>query len=162
MEKIAVSWHDVEGQCHSIIRDMHIDVWRPDYVIGITRGGLVPANLISQYLACPMRTLHVSLRDGGECESRPDMVEDAVTGRRILIVDDINDSGATIDWIRRDWQLLEPDAVWDTIWHQNLRLAVLIQNEGSECSMSPDYIGQRIDKRLDPRWISFPWEKWWY
>jgi hypoxanthine phosphoribosyltransferase len=80
------------------------DRWVPDYVVGITRGGLTPANLISQYLDVPMETLKVSLREGSEsCETNCWMQEDALANRNILIVDDINDSGATLNWIRDDW-----------------------------------------------------------
>ena len=53
MKKILVSWTDVEKQTQEILRQLHLDQWRPDYVVGLTRGGLTPANLISQYLGCP-------------------------------------------------------------------------------------------------------------
>jgi len=69
MEKIYHNWQDIECQTQEILRQIHADSWRPDYVVGLTRGGLVPANLISQYLGCRMETLKVSLRDGAEQES---------------------------------------------------------------------------------------------
>jgi hypoxanthine phosphoribosyltransferase len=58
----------------------------PDYVVGLTRGGLVPANLISQYLGCRMETLKVSLRDDANSESESNlwMAEDAY-GHKITI-----------------------------------------------------------------------------
>ena len=77
MKKLFLNWHDVERQTQEILRQINLDRWRPDYVVGLTRGGLVPANLISQYLECPMETLKVSLRDGSECESNLWMAEDA-------------------------------------------------------------------------------------
>ena len=52
--------------------------WKPDYVVGITRGGLIPAVMISQYLDVPMHTLSISFRDGeGGPESNLWMAEDA-------------------------------------------------------------------------------------
>ncbi len=77
MNKIYYSWQDVEHHTQEILRQIHADAWRPDYVVGLTRGGLVPANLISQYLGCRMETLKVSLRDDTECESNLWMAEDA-------------------------------------------------------------------------------------
>jgi len=54
MKKIYHTWSDIEHQTQEILRQIHLDAWRPDYVVGLTRGGLVPANLISQYLGCRM------------------------------------------------------------------------------------------------------------
>ena len=103
MKKVYVSWNDVQRQVQELVRQMWADRWVPDYVVGITRGGLTPANLISQYLNVPMHTLKVSLRDDDtDCESNLWMQGDAVDSLNILIVDDINDSGATLNWIQDD------------------------------------------------------------
>jgi len=166
MKKVYVSWSDVEHQVQEILRQMFQDQWRPDYVVGITRGGLVPANLISQYTGCKMETLHVQLRDGGESggESNLWMAEDAYNGKNILIVDDINDSGATLNWIMRDWPsgCYPEDERWvDSIWNNNVRFAVLVDNLSSNCDVGMYYTGMEIDKGEDDAWIVFPWEEWW-
>ena len=101
----------VKAWIHEIIRDMAKDEWRPDYIVGLTRGGLVPAAMLSHYLDVPMHTLKVSLRDDNSGpESNLWMAEDAygvndAEPKNILIVDDINDSGASINWIINDWKL---------------------------------------------------------
>lgn len=155
MKRIYVSWQDVESQIQEICRQMHLDAWQPDYVVGITRGGLVPANLISQYLDITMHTLKVSLRGAEpDCESNFWMQEDATRGQNILIVDDINDSGDTLNWIRDDWGC-------NTQWGLNVRVAVLYDNESSASEHTPDYSAQDINKATDPQWIVFPWEQWW-
>lgn len=156
MKKVYVSWNDVQRQVQELVRQMWQDRWVPDYVVGITRGGLTPANLISQYLDVPMETLKVSLRNGGnDCESNLWMQSDAaVDDRNILIVDDINDSGATLNWIRDDWG---PEVDWG----RNVRVAVLYDNESSDSRHTPDYAAENINKAADPQWIVFPWEEWW-
>ena len=70
MKKVYVSWNDVQRQVQELVRQMWLDRWTPDYVVGITRGGLVPANLISQYLDCRMETLQVRLRDGAKTSAK--------------------------------------------------------------------------------------------
>ena len=164
MKKVYVSWNDVQRQVQELVRQMWLDRWTPDYVVGITRGGLVPANLISQYLDCRMETLQVRLRDGAEdeCESNFWMAEDAAcNGKNILIVDDINDSGATLNWIRQDWESGIRAADWNAVWGSNVRIATLYDNESSKCITDVDYSAEVINKHNDPQWIVFPWEEWW-
>jgi xanthine phosphoribosyltransferase len=182
MKKIYISWSDAQRQVQEILRQIQQSGWQPDYVVGLTRGGLMPANLISQYLEIPMETLKVSLRDTGTCESNCWMAEDAFgyvpkdhtiienAGRsdpafkkNILIVDDINDSGATINWIRQDWQTscLPNDHSWASVWNNNVRVAVLVDNQSSNCELKIDYSAIEVNKLEDPQWIVFPWEEWW-
>lgn len=161
-----------------ILRQMHQDCWKPDYIIGLTRGGLEPANMISQYLDIPMQALNISLRDSTMGpESNLWMAEDAygyfrtddLPGcsnvyhrKNILIVDDINDSGATLQWIQNDWQsgCMPDDPAWSEVWNNNVKFAVLVNNASSEFT-NIDYAGMDIDKSRDPSWIVFPWEEWW-
>ena len=163
MKKVYVSWNDVQRQVQELIRQMWKDRWTPDYVVGITRGGLTPANLISQYLGCPMETLKVSLRDGSEQESNLWMAEDAFKGKKILIVDDINDSGATLSWIHKDWPsgCFPNDPKWQALWGDSVRVAALYDNEASDSTLDVNYAAESINKMEDPCWIVFPWEEWW-
>jgi hypoxanthine phosphoribosyltransferase len=163
MKKVYVNWSDVERQTQEIIRQMYLDEFHPDYVVGITRGGLIPANLISQYLEVPMHTLKVSLRDDDQCETNAWMAEDAFAGKKILIVDDINDSGATLNWIRQDWQgsNLPNDTAWAQIWGGNVRVAVLYDNQSSHNEIEVTYSAEQVNKFETPQWIVFPWEEWW-
>jgi len=163
LKKVYFSDKDVNGFVHSIIRQMVLDGFKPDYVVGITRGGLNPALMISHYLEIPMHTLKVSLRDDDHCETNLWMAEEAYTGKNILIVDDINDSGSTLNWVMEDWEKsvsLPIDETWDHTWNKSVKFAVLVDNENSAFGLV-DYVGMSINKFDDPSWIIFPWENWW-
>jgi hypoxanthine phosphoribosyltransferase len=168
MKKIYYTWQDVEHQTQEILRQIQASDWRPDYVVGLTRGGLVPANLISQYLGCRMETLKVSLRDDTECESNLWMAEDAFghemeRPKNILIVDDINDTGATLNYIHQDWPsgCLPDHARWSAVWGTNVRVAVLVDNESSKSEIPVTYSAVDLNKAEEDCWIVFPWETWW-
>lgn len=163
MKKLYYTWSDVESQTQEILRQITLSKWQPDYVVGLTRGGLVPANLISQYLEVPMECLKVSLRDGVDPEHNLWMAEDAYEGKNLLIVDDINDSGATLNWIKKDWEDFHPSKPnpWKKIWGDTVRVATLIDNESSKSKLDINYSAVTINKAEEDLWIVFPWEDWW-
>lgn len=162
MKKVYYSWSDVEKQTQEILRQLQRDAWMPDYVVGLARGGLVSANLISQYLEVPMECLKVSLRDDtAQPESNLWMADDAAEGKKILIVDDINDSGATLNWIKQDWQQSNHLSDWNKVWGNNVRVAVLVDNESSASELNVEYPAVSLNKAEEDLWIVFPWEDWW-
>mgnify|MGYP003351870754 CR=1 FL=1 len=102
----------------------------PDLIMGVDRGGLPISTMISHYLTLPHESVKVSLRDIQQTESLLWAPEDVVSGYKILIVDDINDSGRTLQWIKDDWQsgCLPNDERWKDVWNNNVRFAVLVHN----------------------------------
>lgn len=187
MQRRYLSYDDVKAQVLDLAQSMQQSGWKPDYVVGLTRGGLLPAVMLSHWFGVRCETLKVSLRDdGGDSESNFWMAEDAfgyittpdeefsdtstaidMTSRyesnrkKILIVDDINDSGATINWIKRDWRsgCLPDHPSWTNVWHDNVRFAVLVNNLASEAKV--DWAATEINKSEKDVWIVFPWEEWW-
>lgn len=165
MKKMILRWDDIDSDCENLARKILLGDWRPDYIVGITRGGLVPATILSHLLKVPMYTLKVTLRDGVEedCDHNCWMPEDAMGYEKeplnILIVDDINDSGATIAWIKKDWpsSCLPADDRWNSCWSNNVRFASLVDNLSS--SETVTYTAMEINKAEDDVWIVFPWEK---
>ncbi|PZU09428.1 MAG: phosphoribosyltransferase [Sphingobium sp.] len=126
------------------------DSWRPDYLIGIGRGGLVPAVYVSHRLNLPMLSVdHSSKVPGFADELLGKVAAKSAAGAKLLIMDDINDSGGTIAHVRR----LLGDHGYDA---RNLRFAVLLNNIRSRASV--DYWAQTIDRDSDKRWFVFPWE----
>ena len=177
IKKHYYSWQDVEKMCVSIVNQMYKDNWRPDYIVGITRGGNVPATIISNMTGISCEALKVSLRDdnnGHGSESNCWMSEDAfgyvykdedkITGgpleKKILIVDDINDTGATFNWIMEDWQAscLPNDPKWKKVWGNNVRFATLTDNASSNFENTVDYTCHEVNKAEEDVWLVYPWE----
>ena len=176
------SWSDVERMCLSICLQMYNDNWKPDYIVGITRGGNVPATIISNTTGIRCESLKVSLRDdAGESETNCWMSEDAFGYRsepadrdglyfnaisdpalrqNILIVDDINDTGATFNWIMNDWKTscVPKSEAWNDIFGNNVRFAVLTDNLSSDFELKVNYSCDEVNKAEDDVWLVYPWE----
>ena len=114
--------------------------FKPTHIVGITRGGLIPAVMLSHSFDLPMETLGVSFRDNKATHhTKFKPIDDA----RYLIVDDINDSGTTFK------------VVSDIFRNRRLvfATAALINKEKSDFSV--DFYGEMF---YYDDWINFPWE----
>lgn len=129
---------------------LEADIWKPDVLVGVGRGGLVPAAYLSHRTGMPMLSVDHSSGEHGFADALLEKLAEKIrAGRRILIVDDINDSGGTITYLRSAIEALidDPDA---------LRVAVLVHNVRSKARA--EYHGSVIDRATDKRWFVFPWE----
>jgi uncharacterized protein len=126
------------------------DDWQPDFIVGIGRGGLVPAVFLSHATGIALLSVdHSSKVPNFGDDLLEKLADKAKLGTRLLIVDDINDSGNTIKYLRE--KFIEKGGI-----AANLRVAVLIDNMRSIETV--DYRARSIDRKLEPRWFVFPWE----
>ena len=182
IKKHYYDWADIERACTNIVLQMYKDNWRPDYIVGITRGGNIPATILSNMLGVRGEALKVSLRDnydGEASESNCWMAEDAFgyvneeerkilktrwdlsKRKKILVVDDINDTGATFNWIKQDWEsgcLPQEDNAWASVWHNNVRFATITDNLSSDFDGKVDYSVHEVNKAEEDVWLVYPWE----
>jgi len=119
----------------------------PDVILGVNRGGLIPGVYLSHRIKRPHEVLDVRLRDH---TAKPDLdvlYKSVSQGKKILIIDDINDTGST-------FQHIADNCIFDS----NIRYTAVINNKPS--TFKVDYYGYEINKSIEDRWVVFPWEEW--
>src|SRR4051795_8659128 len=85
----------------TVAQRIEADAWRPDFLVGIGRGGLVPAAYLSHRTGIALLSVDHSSGEVGFADELLDKLAAKIkAGQRLLIVDDINDSGATIACLR--------------------------------------------------------------
>jgi xanthine phosphoribosyltransferase len=134
----------------AIARQVEEQGWQPDFLVGVGRGGLVPAAYLSHRTGITMLSVD---HNSGDAAFADELLEKLAAksreGSRILIVDDINDSGSTIAYLRNV-------LVSHGCSEPHIRVAVLVNNSSSKARV--EYAGTHIDRSQDKRWFVFPWE----
>ncbi len=130
--------------------------WTPDYIVGVVRGGAIPAVYLSHKLSVPVVMVAWSTRDKNvyNNESNCWIPEDLHSGMNVLIVDDIVDGGDTIKELLEDWY--SSTAGLGDLPVDNLRVAAMYYNTAQDVKV--DFYHRQIDRNEDPRWVVFPWE----
>ncbi|MPV38934.1 phosphoribosyltransferase [Georgenia subflava] len=162
-EREMLGWAEFGEAARELARQVVRSGWMPDLVIAVARGGLVPAGAVAYALGTKaMGTLNVEFYTG-VAETLPEPVvlpplmdTSELPGRKVLVVDDVADSGKTLalvmDLIRSKGLPADVDA--DGVAQETLavdaRSAVVYAKPRS--IIDADYVWRRTD-----RWIMFPW-----
>lgn len=115
---------------------------KPDLIVSIARGGLVPGVYLSHLLEIENRPIVWQTRDSNKREGIPR--ECLGKDKLILIVDDINDTGNTFSGILSNIDIeLWPFIVTTSLWTRHTS------------TFEVDYTNRKVDT---DDWIVFPWE----
>ena len=119
--------------------------YKPEIILAVGRGGYYPGTLIAHMLRAEIYPVRLSRRvqDQVKYDSPQWLVKppDAVQGRRVLIVDEISDSGETLAVVKTEVEKLGAGQV---------KSAVLYAHTRSQSV--PDYIGLITDALILNPW----------
>ncbi|MBU0501523.1 MAG: phosphoribosyltransferase [Gammaproteobacteria bacterium] len=143
-----VGWGQIHRLCHKLARQIIDSGYRIDTLVAVGRGGYPAARLLSDLLGILDLTEFKIERYHGIHRAPEAVVRYPLTadlkGKRVLLVDDISDSGDTFDLAIGHIKEHGPPA--------ELRTAVIHHKTSS--SYVPDYYPAKIVKW---RWIVYPW-----
>ncbi len=129
---------------------LRTDDWRAQLLVGVGRGGLVPAVFLSHATGLPMVSIDFSTPiPEFNAALIATLARRTRDGERLVFVEDINDSGRTIAAIREQLAAEGADA-------GNVRFAVLVDNQVSDQRI--EYRWRQIDRTVTKDWFVFPWE----
>jgi hypoxanthine phosphoribosyltransferase len=142
-----LTWVDFGRSCRDLARRIHTDRYRPDLILAIARGGLFPAGGLGY--ALDVKNLHViNVEFYTGVDERlpmpvvlppvPQLVD--LSGARVLIADDVADTGATLRLVK--------DFCAQHV--AEVRCAVIYEKPRS--IVKCEYVWRRTDL-----WIDFPW-----
>jgi uncharacterized protein len=148
LKLIAPTWRDIQKSCLQITQKTKADGFEPDIIIGVARGGWIPARLLADLLGVgKLASLGISFySDIAKTEKTPVItqpISDNIKGKIVLMVDDVADTGQSLKIGRDHVTRLQP---------RSLRVATIYKKPWS--ILTPDYFTSVSDA-----WIIFPWEQ---
>lgn len=143
-----ISWSEVQRLCHRLAIMIRSSGYVPDVVVAISRGGYVPARLICDYLdimaLTSIRTEHYL---SGCVKQAQVIIRDPlcadIKDLRVLLVDDVNDSGDTLGLVIKHLQTFHPHEIRTAVMHRK-----------TTTYFSGDYYARQI---VNWRWLIYPW-----
>jgi len=147
LEYLYLTWEDVQRLTEAVADKIAVSGFTPDLLAAVSRGGFDPARILSDQLGVRrLVSLQVVYYTG--VNERSDMPEVRyplnadVTDMRVLVVDDVADSGNSLRVVR--------DYV-EGLGAGEVRVATLHLKPWS--AFKPDYFAEEVNK-----WIIYPWE----
>jgi hypoxanthine phosphoribosyltransferase len=141
------TWNNIYAMLLSQAEKIRKSGFKPNIIVGITRGGWIPARILSDLLEIPdLATVRVEFYLGvAETLNEPALtqgVSAGVSGKKALVVDDVADTGKSLQLAKE--HLLRQGAA-------EVRIATLYYKPFSV--IKPDYY--EMETR---RWVVFPWD----
>ena len=146
-KKMWYGWKEMRRDVNVLCREIILNKFEPQVIVGLSRGGLVPGVMMSQWFNKPLKPVQAALRDFAEWEE----YLPRKTDERVLIVDDICDSGETFEKISKH--------IHNNNNKCDVRFASLWWN--NEVDYEPHYYARDMAKDSENIWLVFPWESFW-
>ena len=154
-DDVFVSWEEYRQLIEALAAKIHASKWSFNQILCLARGGLRIGDILSRIFDQPLAILSASSYGGEDFQTRGELrlanslsMTEAQLGDRILIVDDLVDSGTTlaqsIQWLSQHYQVNPSQC----------RTAVLWFKASSE--KVPDYF---VKYYADNPWIHQPFEQ---
>jgi hypoxanthine phosphoribosyltransferase len=141
------SWDELHENIREIVKRIKKDNYQPDIVIALSRGGFVPARVICDLMIIKdlvsIKVDHWGLtaaKDGKAHLRYPIDVD--LTGKKVLIADDITDTGDSMMIAKEFVKKLNPEEI---------KTAAIFHIKTSK--FVPDY----YSKEIDWVWVMWPW-----
>lgn len=146
-----ISWSDFHVSAFSLAQKIQKDNENFDIIIAISRGGLVLARILSDFLNLPIYNIAIESYTDINKHKEPQVTQEIESvdlhDKKILLVDEICDSGKTFE----RGVLYLKSVMADRDLALQLKTACLILK--SHSSFCPDFYEKVIDK-----WVVFPYE----
>jgi hypoxanthine phosphoribosyltransferase len=142
-------WEYIYGLCRDVADDVKAAEFEPDVVVALARGGWFGGRCLCDFLGlddlASLKVEHYvgTASKGEEAQIKYPLADGAVEGKDVLVVDDIADTGQSIETAAECVRDRNPSSV-------RTATLQLLQTSDHE----PEFVGERLDEWT---WVVYPW-----
>ncbi len=163
-----ITWEEVHRYCNELIDDVIRQKWKFNYIIAIGKGGLIPAALIGNQLKLDVVNMGLRsytddhLQENFHLYQRPINILQEDDHMNILVVDDINDSGSTFQYVSKYlathmWHEAPYVHYWSLFRRHTSSFGEPRQNR-KDCAVDEIELYTQGEDIHDNSWLVMPWE----
>ena len=156
-EKFYITYNQVHKTICSLAGRIADSGFDPDVIVAIGTGGFIPARIIRTFIDKPILTVGLSYYvKNNKPQNFPrkiqwiDEVESKLKGKKVLLVDEVDDSRVTLEYCLRELLRHQPEEILVAVLHNKRK-----EKRGSiPAEISGYYFGLEVDDV----WICYPWD----
>lgn len=153
--------HLTYNSIHKTIKRLALQIsefgYEPDVMVAIGTGGFIPARILKTFLRKPILTVGIKYYDDNNVPMDSprkiqwiDEVEKKLTGKKVLLIDEVDDSRVTLEYCLRELLRHRPDEIAVAVLHNKKK-----EKRGSiPAEVSRYFCGEEHEDR----WIVYPWD----
>lgn len=156
-EKLYFTYNGIHKTIKKLSNEIIEAGFKPDLMVAIGTGGFIPARIMKTFLHLPILTVGIKYYDkNNKIQSEPekiqwiDEVEEKLKGKKILLVDEVDDSRSTLEYCLRELLKHKPEEI---------AVAVLHKKDKKKAGVIPEKITKYYAGEVIPDcWCCYPWD----
>jgi len=157
MEKRYFTYQEIHKTAKKMAERVAASGFDPDVIVAIGTGGFIPARIIRTFLGKPILAVGIAYYDANdkptEFPRKVQWIEEAerkLSGKKILLVDEVDDSRSTLEYCIRELMSHHPAGI---------SVAVLHNKDKPKRGAIPPQVAHYIaGEELPDVWIVYPWD----
>ena len=156
-DKLYFSYAQIHTTVKNLAETIKRSAFSPDVIVAIGTGGFIPARILKTYINRPILTVGLKLyNEDNTPEPSPrkiqwiDEVEKKISGKRVLLVDEVDDSRVTLEYCLSELLRHDPAEIAVGVLHN--------KKKEKDAEFPPEITRYFAGKEIDDLWIKYPWD----
>jgi len=156
-ERYYLSYGQIHETVRLLARRIEAAGFDPDVIVAIGTGGFIPARILKTFINRPVYAVGISYYGLDNIpKATPqtiqwiDEVERKLAGKRVLLVDEVDDSRVTLEYCLKELLSHGPKEIAVVVLHN--------KNKEKRGSLPEGVRHYFVGREMEDRWICYPWD----